>query len=288
MAPVAGPGMAVAPVMAADIGELVTTATRKLMHDDGAGCLADLDRVAAIDAKLDLRLAATRGQCEMLSGKCPFDAKAPEEIAMGHALKPAPSLAPTLAEIGAFAGLPDQPSRREALWQVSQLAQSGGPLLQRLSDDASPLAEMSLAERVLADLEGTGVTVGPHPLRLCRPQLAELGAVTAERVGTLPHGTEVRVAGLVIVRQRPATARGAFFLTMEDESGLLSATVSPQDFGAMRPVLISATGLLLHGTVDVRDGARSLRVSRCYDLGQVLSAYGATLRPTTTYGRSYG
>ncbi|MFO0576601.1 MAG: DNA polymerase III subunit alpha [Polyangia bacterium] len=194
----------------------------------------------------------------------------------------------TLAEIGAFAGLPDQPSRREALWQVSQLAQSGGPLLQRLSDDASPLAEMSLAERVLADLEGTGVTVGPHPLRLCRPQLAELGAVTAERVGTLPHGTEVRVAGLVIVRQRPATARGAFFLTMEDESGLLSATVSPQDFGTMRPVLISATGLLLHGTVDVRDGARSLRVSRCYDLGQVLSAYGATLRPTTTYGRSYG
>lgn len=70
VAPVAGPGMAVAPVMAADIGELVTTATRKLMHDDGAGCLADLDRVAAIDAKLDLRLAATRGQCEMLIGQC--------------------------------------------------------------------------------------------------------------------------------------------------------------------------------------------------------------------------
>jgi hypothetical protein len=64
--PVGGP---VAP-MSGDIGELVTTATRKLMHDDGAGCLADLDKVAAIDAKLDLRLAATRGQCEMLIGQC--------------------------------------------------------------------------------------------------------------------------------------------------------------------------------------------------------------------------
>lgn len=56
--------------MTADVGELVTAATRKLMHDDGAGCLADLDRVAAIDPKLDVRLAATRGQCEMLIGQC--------------------------------------------------------------------------------------------------------------------------------------------------------------------------------------------------------------------------
>jgi len=64
--PVSGPVQPVGP----DVGELVTTATRKLMHDDGAGCLADLDKVAAIDPKLDLRLAATRGQCEMLVGQC--------------------------------------------------------------------------------------------------------------------------------------------------------------------------------------------------------------------------
>ena len=73
--PVSGPAIAGGPLqpvppMAPDVGELVTAATRKLMHDDGAGCLADLDRVAAIDAKLDLRLAATRGQCEMLVGQC--------------------------------------------------------------------------------------------------------------------------------------------------------------------------------------------------------------------------
>lgn len=67
--PVGGP-VQVVPPMSGDIAELVTTATRKLMHDDGAGCLADLDRVAAIDAKLDGRLAATRGQCEMLIGQC--------------------------------------------------------------------------------------------------------------------------------------------------------------------------------------------------------------------------
>ena len=76
--PVSGPAIATGPVqpvqpvqpMTADVGELVTAATRKLMHDDGAGCLADLDRVAAIDPKLDVRLAATRGQCEMLIGQC--------------------------------------------------------------------------------------------------------------------------------------------------------------------------------------------------------------------------
>lgn len=67
---IAGGPLQPVPPMAPDVGELVTAATRKLMHDDGAGCLADLDRVAAIDAKLDLRLAATRGQCEMLVGQC--------------------------------------------------------------------------------------------------------------------------------------------------------------------------------------------------------------------------
>lgn len=193
----------------------------------------------------------------------------------------------TLAEIGAFAGLPDQPSRREALWQVSQLAQSGGPLLHHLAEEGSPLAEMSLAERVLADLEGTGVSVGPHPLRLVRSSLDELQVVTAAQTNELRPESQVRVAGLVIVRQRPATARGAFFLTLEDESGLLSVTVSPQDFPEMQQVLISATGLLIDGTVEVRDGSRSIRARRCRDLGAVLSGLGTPLRSTTTYGRTY-
>lgn len=70
MPAVAGGPVQPVPSMGPDVGELVTTATRKLMHDDGAGCLADLDKVAAIDAKLDGRLAATRGQCEMLIGRC--------------------------------------------------------------------------------------------------------------------------------------------------------------------------------------------------------------------------
>lgn len=187
-----------------------------------------------------------------------------------------PELA-TLAEIGAFAGLPGQPTRREALWQASQLAQSGGPLLQKLSDEESPLEEMSLAERVAADLEGTGISVGPHPLRFAREILADLQIVTAAQTDKLPHGARVKVAGLVIVRQRPATAAGAFFLTLEDETGLHSVTVSPQDFSAMRPVLISATGLIIHGTIDVREGARSIRCQRCQDLGQVLNTYGTPL-----------
>lgn len=187
-----------------------------------------------------------------------------------------PELA-TLAEIGAFAGLPGHPTRREALWQASQLAQSGGPLLQEISDEESPLEEMSLAERVAADLEGTGISVGPHPLRFAREILADLQVVPAAQTGQLAHGARVKVAGLVIVRQRPATAAGAFFLTLEDETGLHSVTVSPQDFSAMRPVLITATGLVIHGTIDVRDGARSIRCQRCQDLGQVLKTYGTPL-----------
>jgi error-prone DNA polymerase len=181
----------------------------------------------------------------------------------------------TLAEIGAFAGLAEKPTRRDALWQVSELVNNRGGLLAEASDPRSPLPAMSLAERIAADYHGTSISVGPHPLALERQALREHGVVCARELGGLAGGRLVRVAGLVIVRQRPPTARGFFFLTLEDESGLLNLIVSPPVFDQYRPVLLSAVGLVVDGQLQRERDAVSVKGLRFQDLAVVLGGVAA-------------
>src|SRR5262249_26532759 len=131
----------------------------------------------------------------------------------------------TLAEVGALNafGL----TRRSALWQVEQASRPRGPLLREADPlpEASPLPEMTLPERMRSDLLGTGVTVGPHPMALYRPGLAARGVARAADVARLPDGRRATVAGAVVCRQRPGTAAGFLFLTLEDETGLVNVIV---------------------------------------------------------------
>ena len=108
---------------------------------------------------------------------------------------------------------------------------------------------MTIAERLSADYNGTGLTVGRHPMHFLRPEMTELGVTTAKDLAKVPHGGLVRVAGSVIVRQRPGTAKGIMFLSMEDESGIANIVVMPDMFEERRLVLVTEPYLLVEGKV---------------------------------------
>jgi error-prone DNA polymerase len=171
----------------------------------------------------------------------------------------------SLAEIGAFACLGG--SRRQVLWQVAAFGRSGD-LYDRLAVDdvpigkavaPCPLPEMSVGEEVAADFRFTGVSTGPHPLSFLRKKLAAERVVPAAQLACVPDGRRVRVAGLVIVRQRPLTAKGLVFFTIEDETGFANALVTAADFEHHRRLLVSAQALILEGTVQNHEGVISLR-----------------------------
>jgi error-prone DNA polymerase len=125
-----------------------------------------------------------------------------------------------------------------------------------------PLREMNAAERLAADYAGTGVTLGPHPLALRRRALARRDVVRARDLAGLPHGQWVRVAGSVIVRQRPGTAKGFVFLSLEDETGIANVIVTPQLFARRRLTLVAAPFLLVGGILQKQDEVISVRAVR--------------------------
>ncbi len=162
-----------------------------------------------------------------------------------------------LAEIGALNafGL----TRRSALWQVERAGRPRGPLLKKADTDegidgSSPLPEMTFPERLSTDLLGTGLTVGPHPMILYRDELRARGVRRATDLAALPDGSRVKVAGAVTCRQRPGTAKGFLFLTLEDETGLANVTVRPDLFARRKRVLVESGVLEVEGIVQNREG----------------------------------
>ena len=173
-------------------------------------------------------------------------------------------LGATLAEIGAFSSLGDL-GRREALWQVEALARSG-ELFARVAPEpeaeASWLPEANPQEEMLADLRATSVTTGPHPLSFLRPMLKREGIISAAELAQKRDGERARVAGVVVVRQRPGTAKGIVFITVEDETGFANAVVMPDDFARWRPVILGHPALVIEGRVQNRDHVVTLKPDR--------------------------
>jgi error-prone DNA polymerase len=170
-----------------------------------------------------------------------------------------------LAEIGALNFLnPNQRlHRRDALWQVERAARRSGPLLEEISefDEASPLNMMTAEERIVADFSGTGMTVGPHPMTYCREEMNALGVKRAKDLPYIPNGEFVRIAGCVIARQRPGTARGFVFLSLEDETGISNAILTPDVFQQNRRTIVDGRFLLLEGQLQNVDNVVSVKVS---------------------------
>jgi error-prone DNA polymerase len=124
---------------------------------------------------------------------------------------------------------------------------------------ASPLLPMNTEERLVADFHGTGMTVGPHPLAYHRALLKKRGIRSAIELQSIRNGTPVRVAGSVIARQRPGTAKGFVFLSMEDETGIANAIITPQLFQENRTVVVHHQFLLIEGTLQNQDNVISVK-----------------------------
>jgi error-prone DNA polymerase len=124
---------------------------------------------------------------------------------------------------------------------------------------------MTPDERVVADYAGTGLTIGSHPVSFRRQELALRGVL---RAIDLPHGRNgrrVRVAGTVITRQRPGTAKGFVFLTLEDETGVANIIVRPDVFAADRVTILERPFLLVEGVLQLQDGVTSVKAERFHE-----------------------
>ena len=192
-----------------------------------------------------------------------------------------------LARIGALNSLGDVAHRRDALWQVEYAGRPAGPLLDSLSEQltaegetedgapllpvsgrsgnggerehTSPLQPMTLEERLVADFSGTGVTVGKHPMAHHRAELRREGILSAAELPHLPHGRVVRVAGSVIARQRPGTAKGFVFLSLEDETGIANAILTPTIYEQHKHVVVYEKFLLIEGELQNQENVVSVK-----------------------------
>ena len=199
----------------------------------------------------------------------------------------------TLAELGALNSLGKGMHRRQALWQIEKAWRPTGPLFEQRSNrqatrntpvetgnrtgpseqtkvapgsrptaheqDPCPLAPMKPLERLDADYRGSGMTTGPHPMHYLREPLHALGVLPAVELENHPNGRWVRVAGAVITRQRPGTAKGFVFLTLEDETGVSNVVVTPDKFQNNRVLVTGEPFLLVEGILQKQDGVTHVR-----------------------------
>lgn len=177
----------------------------------------------------------------------------------------------TLAEVGALNPIGEGIHRREALWQVERAGRKAGPLLELLDRDEyaeseSPLRAMEPHERMVADYASTGVTVGRHPMAHCRQQLRAMQIIRAGDLSLLRHGVKARIAGCVIARQRPGTAHGFIFLSIEDETGIANAIIDPDLYETHRSLVTYAKFLLIEGVLQNIDKVIHIRAKHIEEL----------------------
>jgi len=189
----------------------------------------------------------------------------------------------TLADIGALNSFGYD--RRSALWQAERAVRPSGELFDEAGEagdageaewekpldlpaspvlpaDTCPLRPMTEAERLVADFAGMGLSAGRHPMALRRDELAMRGILRAIDLRTARQGRRVRVAGMVITRQRPGTAKGFVFLTLEDETGIANIIVRPDLFARDRLTIVEEPFLIVDGVLQNQDGVTSVRAEQ--------------------------
>src|SRR6202047_5117881 len=181
----------------------------------------------------------------------------------------------TLAEIGALNAVAsevrraDAAHRRDAPWQGGGAGGWAGRWrgARPGSGEESPLAAMTDEERLVADFRATGLTVGPHPMQYRRAEMKRMGIYRASDLAHLPDGRRLRIGGCVIARQRPGTAKGMMFLSLEDETGIANAIVAPDLLQKNRVLLISERFLMIEGILQNQDNVIHIRAEKVAPLG---------------------
>src|SRR3954467_2779836 len=177
----------------------------------------------------------------------------------------------TLADIGALNAFTKE--RRSALWQMELDVRPGGELFEATEHNVqlptpksplveSPLPPMDAHDRLRADYGGSGLTIVPHPMALLHEELALRGIVRASDLSRTRDGRRVRVAGMVITRQRPGTAKGFVFLTLEDETGIANIIVRPDLFARDRLIIAEEPFLIVDGVLQNQDGVTAVRAEQ--------------------------
>ena len=213
------------------------------------------------------------------------------------------SVATRLAKAGAFGSL--GLNRREALWHAMGQEQKALPLFDGLdsrrvrethqtenegvgneeavrcthaTEAPAALPKMSAAEEVLADYRAQGLSLEAHPMQFLRQGLDRWGVSPASRLASLPNGGPVRVAGIVLVRQRPGTAKGITFVTLEDETGVANLIIRPDVWKRWRSAALGATILLAHGRLQRRGEAIHVLCTKLENLSHRMKELGSRSR----------
>jgi error-prone DNA polymerase len=180
-----------------------------------------------------------------------------------------------LSEADAFASLPR--SRRVALWETLALPEERSPLAMPPGESAAPaLSPMTVGQEIHADYGTTGLSLKGHPIQLIRTELTRRKVIPAAEVWNRPHGRWVSVAGVVIIRQRPGTAKGIVFETLEDETGIVNLIIRPDVYDRCRNAARSASVLQADGYVERQGQVQHVMAVRLHNLTELVS--NCTLR----------
>jgi error-prone DNA polymerase len=169
-----------------------------------------------------------------------------------------------LSEIGALNFITASPThRRAALWDSELAIRPSGPLFANpQSLIPNPLPMMTATDRLNSDFRGTHLTIGKHPMAFHREKLDALGVTPAAQLKYVHNGRVVRIAGCIICRQRPGTAKGLLFLSIEDETGVSNAVVMPDVFDRERKTILNNSYLVIDGEMQNIDNVYTVRAER--------------------------
>jgi error-prone DNA polymerase len=175
-----------------------------------------------------------------------------------------------LADAGALRALARD--RHQARWQVAAV-QAQLPLFAEVpsaEEQAVELPAPTVGEDLVADYDTLGTTLGPHPLTLLRPRLRALGCRSSAELAGVAHGDNIAVAGIVVGRQRPQTASGVTFVTLEDEQGMVNVVVWRDLAERQRRALVGSQLLKVSGRLEQESGVRHLIARRLEDISPLL------------------
>jgi error-prone DNA polymerase len=177
-----------------------------------------------------------------------------------------------LAEADAFRSI--SLDRREALWKVStkdtpSLMFKGQAAPDEMHENIS-LPLMTASEHVIQDYASTSLSVKAHPVSFIREKLSQLHVISTKQLAEKKNGDIIKVAGIVLVRQRPGTAKGVCFMTIEDETGWANAVIWPKLFDEQRKEILQSTLVLLEGQLQIEGEVIHVIVSKCHNITRLL------------------
>ena len=170
----------------------------------------------------------------------------------------------SLASAGALNALAG--SRRHALWESAKTDLEFDLFANAPTEDNSDqlLTPMTIIERINADFSTVGLTSGDHPMKYLRSQFPDLWR--SDELALAKNGTRVRIGGSVICRQRPGTAKGVVFVSLEDETGVANAILYADIFESHRMVVTLSPALIIEGPVQAQDGVIHVKAERIFTL----------------------